>query len=106
MDQLLASSWGVREAFLYGLPASHILLSLGFRAVNFCPELSKKGSRGSDILAFCIVATLCVIFFSVAGFIGFFGLSERVDNLEGINKDRMYATSSYVIDNLVFPMLC
>jgi hypothetical protein len=100
------TSFGVREAFLYGVPICHVALTLLFRALKICPDLSKKGSRGSDILAFSIVASLCVAYFSIVGFIGYFGLSPLVDNLDGINENRLYATSTYVVDYIVFPMLC
>jgi hypothetical protein len=96
----------VREAFIFGVPLSHAFLTFGFRVANICPDLSKKGSRGSDILAFSIVAAVCVAYLFIAGLIGFFGLSPMVDNLEGINADRLYGTSSYVTEYIVFPMLC
>lgn len=99
-------SYGVREIFLFGLPLCHVILTVVFRICNVCPDLSKKGSRGSDILAFAIMASLCVSYFAVVGFIGYFELSPLMDNRAGIERDRFYATSSYVIEFIVFPMLC
>ena len=63
-----------------------------------------KGSRASDILAFEIVAGLCVTYLGIAGFIAYFSLFG-VDIYESLEVDRFYAKSSYIENHLIYPMV-
>ena len=63
-----------------------------------------KGSRASDIMAFEIVAGLCVAYLGVAGFIAYFSL-HGVDISSSLEADRFYAKSEYIENHLIYPMV-
>lgn len=87
------------------VPALYFFLVFLFRALNVLPEPVRKGSRGSDIMAFEIVAGVCVLYLCVAGIIGYFELFGvkpfPTNNLE----DYYYTRSSYIENHLLTPML-
>lgn len=88
-----------------GIPVAHAACTLAFRVAGVFPERSKKGCRGSDIVAFALVASLLVTYVTITGTLGFFNLFDVLDTVE-VFTDKFYAQSSYVENYLVYPMLC
>ena len=91
-------------AWAIGIPTLHLCATLGLRVAGLFPERSKKGCRGSDIVAFSIVASLLVTYVTIAGTVGFFNLGNVVDNANNLFVDKFYAQSYYVENFLVYPM--
>lgn len=93
------------RAWAIGVPALHIILVLSFRVLGCWPGLTRKKCRGSDIIAFEVVSGLCVVYFAVAGIAGFFNINGVIDNTD-IFIHKFSLRSTYVENNIVFPMLC
>jgi hypothetical protein len=89
------------------VPAAHVFLIFLFRSMGLWNFKTRGGSRASDIMAFEIVAGLCVAYLATAGFIGTFGLFGFSNELERLQKasNHFYASSQYVEDHLVYPMI-
>lgn len=89
------------------IPGLHILLVSTFRFLKWSPQLSRKGCRGSDIIALEIVSGVCVLWVASAGILGFFNFFDVMDNHEiYTTAGKFYARSIFVEENLVVPMLC
>lgn len=99
--------WSNRHLQMWavGLPAMHILCTAIFRAMNVFPEVSKKGSRGSDIVAFALVACILVTYVTIAGILGWWNLFDVLDTTN-IYENKFYGRSTYVENHLVYPMVC
>jgi hypothetical protein len=121
--QSVASTWQWRLIFWAILiPSVHISLLMLFRSLNLYPQISRKRSRGSDLIAVEITSTLCVIWFSIIGTIGYFNLFGFTDGIDlqhhqhektetdmdtpaaSAAADLFYGYSSLVNDHLITPM--
>jgi hypothetical protein len=83
----------------------HLTLLIAFRIFDFVPQLSRKKCRGSDLIAYELVGTLCVIYVTIAGFVGYFDINGMMDN-KTIWDNKFYGYSTFIQDYLVIPMLC
>ena len=93
-------------AWFIGVPAVFIGLVLLFRGLDLWNFKTRRGSRASDIMAFEIVAGLCVLYLAVAGVIGSFGLFGFPNEYARLRDlDKFYARSTFVEDHLVYPMI-
>lgn len=88
------------------IPSLHIACVLGMRFLDWFPQRSRKGCRGSDIIAMEFVSGVCVVWVATAGVLGFFNLFNVMDNLELYTTGKFYGHSKFVEENLVTPMLC
>ena len=87
-----------------GVPCLYFALVILFRQLNMWTFTTWKGSRASDIMAFEIVAGLCVAYLGIAGFIAYFSLFS-VDIYGTLEVDRFYAKSTYIENYLIYPMV-
>jgi hypothetical protein len=86
------------------VPATFFFFVFLFRALNLWEAKTRRGSRGSDIMAFEIVAGLCVTYLAVVGVISWFKLNPDWDYDE-IEADHKYGRSQFVEDHLIAPMI-
>jgi hypothetical protein len=90
------------------IPAIHISSLLYFRRHNLYPQLTKKRSRSSDLMAIEITSTICVLWLSLIGCIGFFNLFGFTDGTDLYHPNDpnvlFYRHSPLVYDHLVTPM--
>lgn len=89
------------------IPLLHLSCVVLFRVLNIFPLPTRKGNRGSDIIAVEVVSCVCMAYCGVVGLCGFFNLFGVMDNIDvysGIG--RFYARSEYIEYKLVYPMLC
>jgi hypothetical protein len=105
MDHGLDLSNVSLQRWMIGIPVVHIALVITFRVTDICPEMTRKGCRGSDIIAFEIVSGLCVLWCSIAGSLGFFNLFDLVENKD-LFLEKFSAQSDYVSNNIILPMFC
>jgi hypothetical protein len=87
------------------VPATFFGLTGLFRAMNLWPEKTRKGSRASDIMAFEIMAGLCVLYLAVLGSIAFFDLMPGQFDYHVAAKDLFYGRSEFVENHLIAPMI-
>lgn len=92
-------AWGILVPAIY---FSQIIL---FRALNLWPEKTRKGSRGSDIMAFETTAGFCVTYLAIVGIIGWFRLFPDVLDFSEIDSDYFYGRSRFVEDHMIAPMI-
>ena len=89
------------------IPVSFFSLAILFR---FCglwgKQVSPKGCRLSDIMAFEIISLLICGYLGVVGFIGWFQLNPSWDYSFYDDENRFYRRSQWVEDHLLIPMLC
>lgn len=76
-----------------------------FRAMNLWPEKTRAGSRASDIMAFEIMAGLCVLYLAVMGSIAYFDLMPDQFDYNLITDDIFYGKSQFVENHLIAPMI-
>jgi hypothetical protein len=88
-----------------GIPLFYFSLVGIFRFFNLWNFKTRRGSCASDIMAFQIVAGLCVTYLSCAGVIGRFELFG-VDAYQQLVNDPWWGRSLYVENHLLFPMIC
>ena len=88
------------------IPLLHVSLVAIFRSFNWFPQKTRKGCRGSDIVALELVSSVCVVWVATAGVLGYFNIFNVMDNLDLYTTDKFYGYSKFVEDNLVTPMLC
>lgn len=69
------------------------------------PEKTRKGSRASDIMAFEIMAGLCVLYLAVMGTIAYFDLVPGKFDYDDAKADIFYGKSKFVEDHLIAPMI-
>jgi hypothetical protein len=93
----------VFRAWAIGVPVAYFFFIGLFRLLNVLPEKTRDGSRGSDMLAFLIVAGSCCAYLGVLGTIGWFGFVPSDAN--NLTPDNFYAKSQFVEDHLIAPML-
>ena len=86
------------------VPVMYFALVILFRSLNWWEAKTRKGSRGSDIMAFEIVAGLCVTYLAVVGVIAYFKLCPEWDHTS-IDNDHFYGYSQFVEDHLIAPMI-
>ena len=86
------------------IPSLHLLTLLLFRHLNYFPQSTRKGSRSSDIIAIEITSTVCVLWFSVIGSIGYLNLFGYTDGRDLYSTDRFYGYSSLAHTHLITPM--
>ena len=89
--------WGV------GIPVLYFLLSGVLRCGNWLPK-TVRGSDGSDMMAYSIVACFCCFYVGVAGSMAWFNVCPGCD-LEDITQDRMYGRSEFFERHLAAPLL-
>jgi hypothetical protein len=87
------------------IPSIHLLALLSFRYLNYFPQLTRKGSRSSDIISIEITSTFCVIWFSIVGSIGYLNLFGYTDGNDLYEAGKFYGDSQFVRLNLITPML-
>lgn len=95
------------RGWMIGLPVAYVVLALLFRALNLFPHRLPAGTRGSDYLAFDIVAGCSLTFLSVVGFISWFSLlgedSEYSSSV--VFGDKFYGSADFITHHIVIPML-
>jgi hypothetical protein len=88
-----------------------VILSWIFRIQNLWDFKTAKGLRGSDFMAFLIVAGSCVTYMSVGGVIGKFGFFnvDCIGDLERSVKSgtdpTFYGRSEFIENHVIYPML-
>lgn len=93
------------QIWLVSLSLANIFFAVIFRVFNILPKTLKNGSRGSDVIAFELVAGFCVTYLSLAGVIGYFGLFGVKTFPDGITADQsMYVRSEYIEKYMIIPM--
>lgn len=103
MEWLSKNTFGV--AWFWGVPLSFAISALLFRALNFWPEVTDKGTRVSDLMAFLVSAGGCVTYLAVAGVIAFYSLFD-VNDINVLASNAVYGESQFVRDHLIIPMIC
>lgn len=93
------------QGWLVGVPITYFALLALFRALNWWDFPTRKGSRASDIMAFEIVAGLCVTYLAIAGVIGSYGLFGFENESVRLSANPFYERSHFVEDHLVYPMI-
>lgn len=86
------------------VPIVHILLLCLFRIMGLWTRKLPKGTILSDVIAFYIVATFCVTFLGVFGFLMYFQYFPGVDYRE-LEANQFYGRSNLVEDYLIIPMI-
>ena len=92
------------KIWLGAVPALFSSLVNIFRFLGWWNFKTRRGSRASDIMAFQIVAGLCVIYLSGAGIIGYFSLFG-VNEYERLSKDPWFGKSAFIENHLLYPMI-
>ena len=89
-------------------PVAHATLALRFRAINFCPALTPKKERGSDIVAVCIVSAIGMLFSAVIGTMAFFNINGFLgdDHAQCMQQDRLFARNALIENYIIIPMIC
>lgn len=89
-----------------GVPAAYMLLMGILRLLNLWSKPTRGGTRGSDIMAFEIVAGLCVTYLGLIGLIGWFQLNPSWNlQYKDLEKDKLYGRTQFVEDHLIAPMI-
>ena len=87
------------------VPVTFFGLVVTFRAMDLWPHKTRRGSRASDIMAFEIMAGLCVLYLAVFGCIAFFDLlPDHFDYNEAV-ENVFYGRSTFVENHLIAPMI-
>mmetsp|Transcript_22435 Transcript_22435/g.32719 ORF Transcript_22435/g.32719 Transcript_22435/m.32719 type:complete len:267 (+) Transcript_22435:90-890(+) len=90
--------------WMAAVPIMYFGLVILFRAMNLWEAKTRKGSRGSDIMAFLIVAGICVTYLGIVGVIAWFELEPSWD-YDTLKKDNIYGRAQFVEDHLIMPMM-
>ena len=94
----------VFQAWFVGVPVSYFAMKFAFRAFDWWPLYTRKGTRTSDIMAFMYSALWPIIWMGVSGVIIRFDLFG-MDEYESLMKDPYYGYSEYCLHNLIYPMM-
>lgn len=86
------------------IPSLHVITLLLFRFFNLYSQPTRRGSRSSDIIATEITSTICVVWFSAVGVIGYFHLFGYTDGHD-LSLSPFYGYSTLVHHHLITPML-
>jgi len=93
-------------AWVVIFPLAHAVLTIGFRALNFCPDLTPKRERGSDLVAVCLISAITMTFIAVVGTMTFFNINGCFDNAEYMKQDKLFARSPLLENLIIIPMIC
>ena len=93
------------KAWLVGVPLIYFTLLGSFRLLGLWDFQTRKKSRASDIMAFEIVAGICVTYLGIAGIIGYYSLLN-VQVFDKLVDDKFYGRSDFVVNHLIYPMIC
>lgn len=99
------------QAWFVAVPLLFVALSQTFKALNLWNFPCRRGTRASEIMAFMIVAGLCVTWLGIAGVIGFYGLfgvdcegDFKRTAVEGTDP-YFYGRSDFVENHMIYPMI-
>lgn len=85
------------------IPCIHLISLLIFRYFQVYSQPTRRGSRSSDIIAIEITSTVCVVWFSIIGLIGYLNLFGNTDGHD-LSISPFYGYSPFVHHHLITPM--
>lgn len=88
-----------------GIPVLLANLVSLFRLLQWWPGKARKGSRLSDVMAFQIVAFICLTYMAGVGTVAWFHLYGPWD-MSSLTADHYLGHEQFVIDHLLVPMFC
>jgi hypothetical protein len=87
------------------VPVSYIVFVVLFRQLDLWPTKTRGGSRASDMMAFLLVAGICVTYLGIAGCIAWFRFFPEYIEYDTMDNNHFYGKSQFVEDHLIAPML-
>jgi hypothetical protein len=82
-----------------GVPAVYLILAVFFRSFDSLSFPTPKGGRTSNAVAFLCTSSLCVLYLTVAGTLGFLSPENEANQ-----SNPFYAHSEFFNQHLALPM--